>query len=126
MRDADKVECCGALTFAPCCSWCLLWCLGCLDNEFNCGDHCVALVKRCDRHDDCINGEDEQECSKSNKFSIKLHLLNRLKDLGCKNELERKTFDRLLNFTEITSKVFTFFHALIEDSKIGFKVEQIL
>lgn len=43
--------------------------LGCLANEFSCGDDCVALVKRCDRHDDCVNGEDEQECSKSNKFS---------------------------------------------------------
>ncbi|XP_068081726.1 G-protein coupled receptor GRL101-like [Anabrus simplex] len=35
---------------------------GCLPNEFRCTNSCVDLVRRCDRHADCPDGEDEQGC----------------------------------------------------------------
>lgn len=118
---AEKVDYCGALTFASCCLWCLLWCLGCLANEFSCGDDCVALVKRCDRHDDCVNGEDEQECSKSNKFSNTQYI----KPANELDELATNKFDRSLNLFEINLKVLILFQAITK-IKVRFKVEHVL
>ncbi|KAG8275825.1 hypothetical protein J6590_078380 [Homalodisca vitripennis] len=56
---------------------------GCLANEFSCGNSCVALVKRCDRHLDCFHGEDEEDCNTykcppthfncNNHFCVPLH-----------------------------------------------------
>ncbi|XP_054275996.1 G-protein coupled receptor GRL101-like [Macrosteles quadrilineatus] len=56
---------------------------GCLNNEFRCSNSCVALVKRCDRHADCDNEEDELDCKSficpithfkcNNHFCVPLH-----------------------------------------------------
>lgn len=36
---------------------------GCLNNEYQCKNKCIELVKRCDKHPDCDEGEDENDCS---------------------------------------------------------------
>lgn len=36
---------------------------GCLQNEYQCKNKCIELVKRCDRIADCDEGEDEINCS---------------------------------------------------------------
>lgn len=36
---------------------------GCLQNEYQCKNKCIELVKRCDRIADCDDGEDEIDCS---------------------------------------------------------------
>ncbi|KAG8295628.1 hypothetical protein J6590_075907 [Homalodisca vitripennis] len=56
---------------------------GCLANEFRCSNSCVALVRRCDRHQDCETGEDEEDCQSylcpithykcKNHFCVPLH-----------------------------------------------------
>uniref|UniRef100_A0A2S2Q070 G-protein coupled receptor n=1 Tax=Sipha flava TaxID=143950 RepID=A0A2S2Q070_9HEMI len=35
---------------------------GCLQNEYQCKNKCIELVKRCDRIADCDDGEDEIDC----------------------------------------------------------------
>lgn len=37
---------------------------GCLQNEYQCKNKCIELVKRCDTIADCDEGEDEIDCSK--------------------------------------------------------------
>jgi len=38
--------------------------IGCLNNEFQCANKCIELIKRCDTIIDCDNEEDEIDCSK--------------------------------------------------------------
>lgn len=38
---------------------------GCPYNEYRCKNQCIELVKRCDKFNDCDEGEDEDNCSES-------------------------------------------------------------
>lgn len=46
-------------------------CLGCLQNEYQCTNKCIELVRRCDKIDDCDSGEDEIDCSKYTIYTNK-------------------------------------------------------
>ncbi|KAG7154444.1 G-protein coupled receptor GRL101-like 4, partial [Homarus americanus] len=35
---------------------------GCLPNEYQCGETCIDLVRRCDTHPDCPDAADEVNC----------------------------------------------------------------
>lgn len=44
----------------------VLYITGCLSTEFQCNSTtCIDLIRRCDRTEDCSDGLDEKDCSKS-------------------------------------------------------------